>query len=127
MDAIGDSRAPAARGRASADLDIAERRQRVFRRDAFRCVYCGNVFDADDLTLDHVQPRMRGGDGSDGNLVTACRTCNTLKGGAPAWAFLARRPDLRENFLRHATAVWPRLRRAIVAAAEREDAGPKRS
>jgi hypothetical protein len=42
-----------------------------------------------------------------------------LKGGAPAWAFLAKRPDLRANFLERASAVWPRLRRAIKEAAER--------
>ncbi len=99
----------------------ARRRERIFRRDGFRCVYCGDVFEPDDLTLDHVQPRMRGGDPSDGNLVSACRACNTAKAGAPAWAFLARRPRERENFLRYATTVWPRLRRAVEEAAEADD------
>ncbi len=99
----------------------AGRRERIFRRDGFRCVYCGGVFEADELTLDHVQPRMRGGDLSDGNLVSACRACNTTKAGAPAWAFLARRPLERQNFLRYATAVWPRLRRAVEEAAEADD------
>ncbi len=99
----------------------ARRRERIFHRDGFRCVYCGNVFEAEDLTLDHVQPRVRGGDPSDGNLVTACQPCNTAKAGAPAWAFLARRARARENFLRYATAVWPRLRRAVVEAAAEDD------
>jgi hypothetical protein len=99
---------------------ILDRRERVFRRDRFHCVYCGEVFPAEELTLDHVQPRMRGGDHSDGNLVTCCQACNTAKGGEPAWSFLARRPELRENFLRHAHGVWPRLRRAILEAAEKE-------
>ena len=99
----------------------AGRRERVFRRDGFRCVYCGGTFEAEDLTLDHVQPRMRGGDVSEGNLVTACRACNTAKAGAPAWAYLARRPQARENFLRYAARVWPRLRRAIEEAAEQGD------
>lgn len=98
--------------------DGASRRERIFRRDAYRCVYCGQVFDAEDLTLDHVQPRMRNGDMSAGNLVTACRACNTAKAGQPAWAYLARRPAARDNFLRYASAVWPRLRRAILEAAE---------
>jgi 5-methylcytosine-specific restriction endonuclease McrA len=95
----------------------------VLRRDGFRCVYCGEVFPPDQLTLDHVQPRVRGGDGSDGNLVACCRACNTAKGGEPAWAFLARRPELRANFLRYATGVWPRLRRAVedAAGAQRPD------
>ncbi len=94
------------------------RRERVFQRDGFRCVYCGSVFEADDLTVDHVQPRMRGGDTSAGNLVTACRACNTAKGSLPAWAFLAGRRQQRENFLKYATAVWARHRRAVEEAAE---------
>ncbi len=96
---------------------VESRRDTIFRRDAFRCVYCGEVFPPEELTLDHVQPRMRGGDTSGGNVVTACRACNTAKGGQPAWAYLARRPAQRENFLRYATGVWPRLRRAIEEAA----------
>lgn len=94
-------------------------RERIARRDACRCVYCGEVFRCDELTLDHVEPRMRGGDQSEGNLVAACRACNTEKGSTPAWAFLAERPEQRENFLHYATHVWPRLRRAVVEAAEK--------
>lgn len=92
------------------------RRARILERDAYRCVYCGVVFPAAELTLDHVQPKVKGGDDSDGNVVTCCRSCNTQKGGRAAWEFLARRPVQRENFLRHATAVWPRLRQAVIDA-----------
>jgi hypothetical protein len=103
------------------------RRERVLKRDRFRCVYCAESFPAEELTLDHVEPRMRGGDDSEGNLVTACRGCNTLKGGLAAWAFLAARADVRSNFLNaasscdmeHARPVWPRLLRAIREAAGR--------
>ncbi|HEX7118825.1 MAG TPA: HNH endonuclease [Longimicrobiales bacterium] len=95
------------------------RRARIFERDGHRCVYCAAVLPPEELTLDHVQPRIRGGDHSDGNLVACCRRCNVEKAGAPAWAFLARRPEQRDNFLRYATGVWPRLRRAVVEAAER--------
>jgi hypothetical protein len=92
-------------------------RERIFRRDAYRCVYCAGVFPPEQLSLDHVQPRMRGGDNSEGNLVTACRACNTRKGSEAAWAFLADLPAERANFLRYATAVWPRLLRAVREAA----------
>ncbi len=52
-------------------------RQNIFRRDRFSCQYCGtNKI----LTLDHVIPRSKGGKTSWGNLVTACRRCNTNKG-----------------------------------------------
>ena len=94
-------------------------RERVLARDAYRCVYCGECFPEPQLTLDHVEPRMRGGDWSEGNLVAACRPCNALKGSAPAWAFLAEREIERRNFLEHAKGVWPRLRRAVEEAAER--------
>jgi hypothetical protein len=97
----------------------ASRRERVFRRDAYRCAYCGEIFEPRLLTVDHVEPRMRGGDHSDGNLVTACQPCNAAKGAAPAWLYLADRPVERENFLLHAEHVWPRLRRAIEEAAAR--------
>jgi hypothetical protein len=94
-------------------------RDRIFDRDGYRCVYCGEPYPAEMLTLDHVEPQMRGGDHSEGNLVAACRSCNTRKGSLPAWAFLADHPVERENFLRYATSVWPRLRRAIEQAVNR--------
>jgi len=94
-------------------MPSTERKQRVIERYGYRCVYCGEQFDAADLTVDHVQPRVKGGDHSDGNLVACCRACNAAKGGAPAWAFLARHPALRANFLKYARWIWPRLRRAV--------------
>jgi hypothetical protein len=93
-------------------------RERIFARDGFRCVYCGLPFPAEQLTLDHVQPRMRGGDNSDGNLVTACPGCNTRKGSQAAWSFLAELPEERANFLRLASHVWARHRRAVQQAAK---------
>lgn len=88
-------------------------RDELFRRDGFRCVYCGGIFEADDLSVDHVQPRVRGGDRSGGNLVTACRTCNSAKGHARLAHFLAANPDARRNFFLYATYVWPRHLRAV--------------
>ncbi len=102
------------------------RRARVFRRDQFRCVYCGEQFEERLLSLDHVEPRMRGGDHSDGNLVTACLTCNAAKGAAPAWLYLSERPVERANFLQHATHVWPRLKRAVEEAANRQSRRTRR-
>jgi len=51
-------------------------KQNVYRRDGFKCVYCGS---GANLTLDHVLPRSRGGDNSWENLVTCCRKCNAKK------------------------------------------------
>ncbi len=104
----------------SAPSPTCVHRTKVFERDDFTCVYCGRspLIDSEvELSVDHVQPRMRGGDHSPGNLVTACTRCNTAKGGRPAWAYLASREDERIRFLARATYVWPRLRAAIEEAA----------
>jgi 5-methylcytosine-specific restriction enzyme A len=45
-----------------------------------QCTYCGNKFKFSELTLDHVVPLARGGTTSPGNVVPACRTCNSQKG-----------------------------------------------
>jgi 5-methylcytosine-specific restriction endonuclease McrA len=89
------------------------RRREVFARDRGRCVYCGGVFENADLTVDHVQPRMRNGDHSGGNLVTACQGCNTRKGARRLSEFLAADPIARDNFFQYATTVWPRHLRAV--------------
>lgn len=95
----------------------SNRRDAIFARDGWRCVYCGQVFDPDQLSIDHVEPRVKQGDHSAGNLVTACATCNRQKGGRAAWQYLADQPEARSNFLRYARHVWPRLRRAVQEAA----------
>ena len=85
----------------------------MFARDEFRCAYCGEVLPAEELTVDHVQARVRGGDRSAGNLVTACKACNTLKGHRRLAEFLAAEPVARESFFRHARHVWARHLRAV--------------
>jgi len=52
-------------------------RQNIFKRDGCSCVYCGTH---EDLTLDHVLPKSRGGRTTWDNLTTACKRCNTRKG-----------------------------------------------
>ena len=89
------------------------KRGEVFARDEFRCVYCGNVFPEEELTVDHVQPRMRGGDHSGGNVVTACRGCNTLKGSRRLAEFLSTESSAHANFQHYALHVWERHLRAV--------------
>jgi 5-methylcytosine-specific restriction endonuclease McrA len=96
---------------------IGARRARILKRDGYRCVYCNAAPPVDELTLDHVEPRVKGGDQSDGNLVTCCKACNELKAGRAAWYFLAGDKERRETFLANATGVWPRIKRAIEEAA----------
>ena len=89
------------------------KRNGIFERDGFRCVYCGTQLPAEELTLDHVQPRVRGGDRSEGNLVTACEACNTKKGQHRLSFFLHENADARAHFFEHAVHVWPRLMRLL--------------
>jgi hypothetical protein len=49
----------------------------IYRRDNFKCLYCGSK---ENLTLDHVVPRSKGGTNSWNNLATCCNRCNVLKG-----------------------------------------------
>lgn len=51
-------------------------RKNVFKRDDSRCQYCGAT---DNLTLDHVIPKSKGGKSTWDNLVTACMKCNNKK------------------------------------------------
>ena len=77
-------------------------------------MYCGERFEPALLTVDHVQARMRGGDRSGGNLVTACGACNARKGGLRLAEFLRADETARANFFRLAAPhVWPRILRAV--------------
>lgn len=58
--------------------DIPLTRRNIMHRDGHSCQYCGYL--GDDLTLDHVLPRSRGGGDTWENLVTACVRCNVKKG-----------------------------------------------
>ncbi len=55
-------------------------RKNVYRRDNYTCQYCGKRFRAEELTIDHVIPRSRGGRTSWENCVLACVRCNLRKG-----------------------------------------------
>jgi 5-methylcytosine-specific restriction endonuclease McrA len=55
-------------------------RKNILLRDRYTCQFCGNVFPASELTLDHVVPRSRGGRTDWDNLVACCYPCNNLKG-----------------------------------------------
>jgi 5-methylcytosine-specific restriction endonuclease McrA len=60
----------------------AVERESLRRRFRFRCGYCG-VAEAEvgaELTLDHFQPRSRGGADEPDNWVYCCHPCNEFKG-----------------------------------------------
>lgn len=54
-------------------------RERVYKRDGYRCVECG-CDDKGQLTTDHKIPWSKGGPTSYENLQTMCFPCNQAKG-----------------------------------------------
>ena len=55
-------------------------RRNLHRRDGNSCQYCGRNVRADDITVDHVIPKSKGGKNTWENCVIACRRCNSRKG-----------------------------------------------
>ena len=58
---------------------------RVFKRDGYRCSYCGN--DDTPLTVDHLVCWESGGPSIEANLLAVCRKCNKIRGNLsyPDW------------------------------------------
>jgi hypothetical protein len=55
----------------------------VFKRDGFRCAYCGKTPPEVVLECDHIEPVKEGGQDVMENLITACFECNRGKGCIP--------------------------------------------
>jgi 5-methylcytosine-specific restriction endonuclease McrA len=49
------------------------------RRSSGRCHFCGRKFPPRELTMDHIVPIVRGGKSTRGNVVPACKECNSKK------------------------------------------------
>lgn len=52
----------------------------VFKRDGFKCAYCGAHPPGSLLHVDHIIPVKDGGTNREENLITACEACNQGKG-----------------------------------------------
>jgi hypothetical protein len=53
-----------------------EHREEIFARDGYKCLACGAT---ERLSLDHIVPRVKGGDNDFSNLQTLCIPCNSKK------------------------------------------------
>lgn len=92
-----------------------KQRFRIFVRDNFRCQYCAKKFQVFDLTLDHIEPRSKGGSDEPENLATSCVACNQRKGDRnPDTARMpllatpsALRYGLDKALLRHYAEMYP--------------------
>jgi len=54
------------------------KRKKIYMRDSYTCGYCGEPC-GENLTLDHVIPKSKGGTSHYSNLLTSCRKCNNEK------------------------------------------------
>lgn len=52
----------------------------ILIRDRYVCQYCGKPLKSQEITLDHILPRSRGGESNWENLATCCPRCNVKKG-----------------------------------------------
>jgi len=57
-------------------------RKWVFLRDNYQCQYCSKDLTAKECTIDHVLPVSKGGKTTWHNVVTACYSCNNIKGAS---------------------------------------------
>jgi 5-methylcytosine-specific restriction endonuclease McrA len=72
---------PVANGKRSRGWRVSNSmRFEVFKRDGFKCMYCGASPPDCILNADHILPRNKGGQNIMENLVTACQSCNNGKG-----------------------------------------------
>ncbi len=58
-------------------------RRNLYRRDANTCQYCGRRESSERLSIDHINPKSRGGLTSWENCVLACVRCNASKADRP--------------------------------------------
>lgn len=52
----------------------------ILIRDRYVCQYCGKPLRSQEVTLDHILPRSRGGESNWENLAACCPRCNVQKG-----------------------------------------------
>lgn len=60
--------------------DIKLTRKTLYERDRNTCQYCGSKLKTDELNIEHIMPKSRGGQNTWENLVAACIDCNRKKG-----------------------------------------------
>lgn len=80
----------------------ATRRRNCYERDGWKCVKCGST---ENLTLDHVIPRVLGGKDWLKNLQTLCKPCNQAKG--PKIAQYTKHRGTRELVAKYKQAAQP--------------------
>ena len=60
--------------------EIKFTRRNIYEHYGYNCCYCGKKFHTNELNLEHIVPKSRGGLTSWNNVVTSCISCNIRKG-----------------------------------------------
>jgi 5-methylcytosine-specific restriction endonuclease McrA len=53
-----------------------------------RCTYCGRILQVEEMTLEHIRPKSKGGPTVLSNLTIACGPCNNERGNQPVSTYL---------------------------------------
>jgi 5-methylcytosine-specific restriction endonuclease McrA len=87
-------------------------RKNIFKRDRYTCQYCGGQPGPEELTIDHVLPRSRGGTSTWDNCLLACVDCNKRKADkTPEEAGMPARKVPKKPSWKSLAQVHPRMRR----------------
>lgn len=77
------------------DLEDDVTKAYVRQRDSFTCAYCGEYGN----TIDHIQPKSRGGQNTWANLTVACKGCNGRKADRTPEEAGMKRPVIKTGFM----------------------------
>lgn len=87
-------------------------RKNIFKRDRYTCQYCGDQPGPEELTIDHVMPRSRGGTSTWANCLLACVECNKRKADkTPEEAKMPPRKVPKKPSWKALSQIHPRARR----------------
>ena len=65
------------------DGDYRRHKSRLYRNQDGKCVLCNGQFNYENMEIDHITPRSRGGSDAVENLQLLCRQCNRRKSARP--------------------------------------------
>ena len=65
-----------------------KKREETYNRDGYICQYCGIKFTLEELCIDHLIPRAKGGKNDNNNLITSCKECNHKKSDLSIFKFI---------------------------------------
>ncbi len=77
-------------------MKVKNRRTLALLKKAKKCSYCGKKLGAHSATIDHFNPRCKGGTRSKGNAKLCCKRCNNAKGPLPGDKWMKVLPVLLE-------------------------------